>query len=112
MYHAAKKKIIKKDWLAFANSCVSAGAGELVVNSVDHEGLMGGMALDAIEALCDQSPVPIIASGGVGSVEDIGYAARAGASAIAVGSFFVYHGPHRAVLVNVPNRSVLSESLI
>jgi cyclase len=46
--------------------------------------------------------VPLIACGGAGSLGDIKAAVDAGASAVAAGAFFVYYGPHRAVLITYP----------
>ena len=53
----------------------------------------------------------LIAVGGAGSLEDIRAATDAGASAVAAGAFFVFHGPHRAVLITYPNYRQL-ESLL
>jgi cyclase len=49
--------------------------------------------------------------GGVGSLEHIKKAINSGASAVAAGSFFVYHGPHKAVLISYPQYSVLKNLL-
>ena len=49
--------------------------------------------------------IPLVAIGGVGSLEDIKEASDAGASAIAVGSYFVFQGPHKAVLITYPKYS-------
>ena len=46
--------------------------------------------------------VPLIANGGAGSLADIRSAVQAGASAVAAGAFFVFYGPHRAVLITYP----------
>ncbi len=52
--------------------------------------------------------VPVIACGGAGSVADLGAAVKqGGAAAVAAGSMFVFHGPHRAVLISFPKRSEL-----
>jgi len=49
---------------------VSLGAGEIVVNSIDADGVKGGFDLPMLEAVCDAVSVPVIASGGAGSIED------------------------------------------
>ena len=56
-------------------------------------------------------PVPVIAVGGVGSLPDIKATIDAGANAVAVGAFFVFHGPHRAVLITYPEYQELEELL-
>ena len=50
--------------------CVDNGAGEVVVNSIDTDGVKGGFDLEMLSAVCDAISVPVIASGGAGSVED------------------------------------------
>ena len=50
--------------------CVSAGAGEVVVNSIDTDGVKGGFDLEMLEKVCKAVNVPVIASGGAGSVSD------------------------------------------
>jgi len=55
--------------------------------------------------------IPLIAVGGIGCLADIKAAVDAGASAVAAGSFFVFHGPHRAVLITYPNYHELKKLL-
>lgn len=50
--------------------CVSMGAGEVVVNSIDTDGVKKGFDLEMLEAVCDAVKVPVIASGGAGSIAD------------------------------------------
>ncbi len=50
--------------------CVSNGAGEIVVNSIDTDGVKGGFDLEMLKAVCDAVNVPVIASGGAGKIED------------------------------------------
>lgn len=49
---------------------VAAGAGEVVVNSIDTDGVKGGFDLEMLSAVCEAVNVPVIASGGAGSIED------------------------------------------
>ena len=49
---------------------VEHGAGEIVLNSIDTDGVKGGFDLEMLEAVCDAVSVPVIASGGAGSVQD------------------------------------------
>lgn len=49
---------------------VDRGAGEIVLNSIDTDGVHGGFDIPMLEALCRSLPVPVIASGGAGSIED------------------------------------------
>lgn len=50
--------------------CVDNGAGEVVVNSIDTDGVKGGFDLPMLDAVCDAVSVPVIASGGAGTIED------------------------------------------
>ena len=50
--------------------CVQNGAGEIVVNSIDTDGVKQGFDLEMLEAVCNAVSVPVIASGGAGSIKD------------------------------------------
>ena len=50
--------------------CVGNGAGEVVVNSIDTDGVKGGFDLEMLAAVCDAVSVPVIASGGAGKIDD------------------------------------------
>lgn len=56
--------------LSFIEDGIKRGAGEIVVNSIDTDGVKKGFDLELLRAVCDISPVPVIASGGAGKVED------------------------------------------
>ena len=86
---------------------VEAGAGEIFINSIDRDGMMSGFDLDLIRKVSDATKVPVIACGGAGSVADLVAAVReGGASAVAAGSIFVFHGKHKAVLINYPKDTI------
>jgi cyclase len=83
---------------------VAAGAGEILLNSVDRDGTMSGYDLDLIRAVTRSVDVPVVACGGAGTVEHLRQAVHdANASAVSAGSMFVFHGKHRAVLINYPS---------
>lgn len=56
--------------LSFIEGGIKRGAGEIVVNSIDTDGVKKGFDLELLRAVCGISPVPVIASGGAGKVED------------------------------------------
>lgn len=58
------------DAIEWIKKCVALGAGEVVVNSIDTDGVKRGFDLEMLEAVCDAVSVPVIASGGAGSMED------------------------------------------
>lgn len=88
---------------------VNAGAGEVLLNSVDRDGTLSGPDLNIIKRISNSINVPIIACGGISSLEDIKAAVEVGASAVAAGSFFLYYGPHRAVLITYPKYDELEQ---
>ncbi len=88
-----------------ARDLESAGAGELLVNSIPHDGMMAGYDLELIRSVAKSVSVPVIACGGAGSLDDLRKAVvDGGASAAAAGSLFVYQGRHKAVLINFPSQ--------
>jgi imidazole glycerol-phosphate synthase subunit HisF len=89
---------------------VGSGAGEILLNSVDRDGLMAGYDLELIRTVTRMVNVPVVACGGAGTVEHLLQGIRdGGASAVAAGSMFVFHGKHRAVLISYLKPSDLQE---
>jgi len=93
----------KMDPVAAAQMFVENGAGEIVVQSIDRDGTMNGYDLDLLESIASAVSVPVVALGGAGKVSHLSEALSAGASAVAAGSMFVFHGRHNAVLVSYPS---------
>ena len=86
----------------------SLGAGEILINSIDNDGMMQGYDIELINQVSNAVSIPVIAAGGAGATRDFGQAFKEGqASAVAAGSMFVYHGPRRAVLINYPDKNEL-----
>ncbi len=56
--------------ISWIRRCVDMGAGEVVVNSIDTDGVKGGFDMEMLEAVCNVVSVPVIASGGAGKIED------------------------------------------
>ena len=89
----------------YAKIAEKCGAGEILLTSINNDGVMNGYDIDLIKRVTDAVSVPVIACGGAGCVNDLGKAIKQGnASAVAAGSMFVYQGKNRAVLINFPNR--------
>jgi cyclase len=86
------------------------GVGEILLTSIEAEGSMEGYDIDLIEKVSRAVNVPVIASGGAGKLDDFRSAVLYGrASAVSAGSLFVFHGPHRAVLITYPKYRELCE---
>lgn len=83
-----------------AKRCEVIGAGEIIIRSVRHDGLLQGYDLELISKVAAAVSIPVVAAGGAGTVEDLEAAIAAGAQSVSAGSMFVYHGKHRAVLIN------------
>lgn len=94
-----------KNLKIFIENASNYGAGEILMNCVDKDGTMLGMDYDLINEVSCLTDLPLIAVGGVGSLSHIRSAVDSGASAVGVGSYFVFQGPHKAVLITYPNQS-------
>ncbi|MFN4081708.1 MAG: AglZ/HisF2 family acetamidino modification protein [Saprospiraceae bacterium] len=98
----------KLDLEEHIKNLVASGVGEILINSVDRDGMMNGYDLELIKTVTQMVNVPVVACGGAGSIEHLAQAIReGGASAVAAGSMFVFHGKHRAVLINYPKNIAL-----
>ncbi len=84
-----------------------AGAGEIMLTSIDRDGTQAGYDLNLIKAVAASVSIPVVACGGAGKLMDFRDAVDYGASAVAAGSLFVFHGKHRAVLITYPDYSAL-----
>lgn len=109
--HARGEAIPSVDPVKLAISAVQAGAGEILLNSVDRDGTLSGYDTDLIRAVSANVSVPVIAAGGSRGIADFRAAVDCGASAVAVGAAFVFFGPHRSVLLQYPDDASLSRAL-
>lgn len=108
----AGKRAEKDSPVTIAKRAVDAGAGEILVTSMDRDGTMVGYDLDLIAQISAAVSVPVIANGGAAHIADFAAAVQTGgASAVAAGALFVFRGPHRAVLINYPTQQALREGL-
>jgi len=98
-------KATGKDPLELAMQMERLGAGEIIINSIDHDGMMKGYDLTLVEKIRDAINVPLTVLGGAGSLDDIGQLIKKfGAIGAAAGSLFVFKGIYKAVLISYPNR--------
>ena len=80
------------------------GAGELLITSIPHDGMMEGYDIKLLNLVKETVRVPFIACGGAGNIDDLKDGINiGGAHAVAAGSMFVFHGVHNAVLINYIN---------
>ena len=106
------RTVHKLDPLALVQRLQDAGAGELVLNSVDRDGTTKGYDLDMAQQVRAVAKVPLTVLGGAGSLEDVAALIDAcGVVGAAAGSLFVFKGRYRAVLINYPTNEQ-KESLL
>ena len=109
IYAPNLKKYHMKTWSNFFDELLKFEFGEILINSVDKDGTLVGPDLELIQEISKKVNIPLIYAGGVSSLKDIKTAVEFGADAVAAGSFFVFHGPHKAVVISYPNFNDIEE---
>jgi cyclase len=99
------------DPVEYAKRAENAGAGELLLTSIDKDGTFEGYDFQLINAVSKAVSIPVVASGGANSSQNFLEAIKNGASAVAAGSLFVFQLPHRAVLISYPSETELKENV-
>jgi len=86
------------------------GAGEIIIQSIDKDGLMMGYDLSLINDISKNVSIPVVALGGAGHFDHIKDCYKnTYANAMAGGSFFVFHGPEKGVLISYPDSKSIEE---
>lgn len=101
------RKATDLDPVSFSQELDQIGVGEILIHSIDREGTRSGYDLELIQAIRKVVKIPIIASGGAGTFDHLCQAIENGATAVAAGSMFVFHGKHQAVLISYPDLTSL-----
>tara|TARA_B110000879_G_C11129535_1_gene495385 strand:+ start:647 stop:1414 length:768 start_codon:yes stop_codon:yes gene_type:complete len=87
----------------FANELEQLGAGEIIINSIDQDGIMKGYDMNLIDKIAESISIPLTVLGGAGSLTDIEKVIKKhGIIGVAAGSLFVFKGKYKAVLINYP----------
>ena len=101
-------KNTNKNPVELAKAYCDLGAGELLVNSINNDGMMNGYDIKLIKNISSLIEIPVIACGGAGNLSHMKDCFLEGqAHSLAAGSMFIYHGPRKAVLLNYPNKEEL-----
>lgn len=101
------KKATGKNPVEMAKLFEEMGAGEIVINSIDQDGVMKGYDLHLAESIRKETTLPLTVLGGSGSLEDIGQLIKKhGIIGASAGSLFVFKGVYKAVLINYPTPEV------
>ena len=96
-----------------AREVQSLGAGEIVINCIDCDGVGKGYDLALAMSIREAVHIPMTFLGGAGSLQDIQLLVKAcGVVGAAAGSLFVFKGPYRAVLINYPSPSVKDDLVV
>lgn len=102
----------KQDPLQHALRLEALGVGEIFINSIDRDGTMSGYDTELLKRISSEVSTPVVACGGAGTLAHIKEVTETGGvNAVAAGSMFVFHGKHRAVLINYPSPMDLERSL-
>lgn len=104
IYNSSKNTSYGYDINDFLIKIQKAGAGEILLNFVDLDGTLNGLKLDVFPGIIKGVNIPVILCGGLNNLIEINKAVELGVSAVAAGAFFVFHGPHRAVLITYPSK--------
>ena len=98
------KKASGKNPFELVKQLEKLGVGEIVINSIDHDGVMKGYDMNLAEKTRAITHLPLTVLGGAGSLEDIGrLISKFGIIGASAGSLFVFKGVYRAVLISYPN---------
>lgn len=94
----------------FAEKVQDLGAGEIIINSIDQDGMMNGFDMNIIDKIRQVVSIPVTVLGGAGSLADIKKVIhKHGVIGVAAGSLFVFKGKYKAVLINYPSKEEKSK---
>jgi imidazole glycerol-phosphate synthase subunit HisF len=100
------KKATGKNPIELAKLMESMGAGEIVINSIDQDGVMKGFDQNLVQKVFEQLTIPLTVLGGAGSYQDItDMIKQHRIIGVACGSLFVFKGIYKAVLINYPSKA-------
>lgn len=98
--------------IEFVRKMEELGAGEIVINSIDRDGMMNGFDLELLSEIKSNTSIPIIGLGGAGNIQHIADVfEKCELDAVACGSMFVFQGPLKGVLINYPPYTKIQELL-
>lgn len=107
MYTHNGKQSTGIDPVTFAVKAQELGAGEIIINSIDKDGMMNGFDMNIISKIREIVTIPITVLGGAGNINDIKKVIKEhGIIGVAAGSLFVFKGKYKAVLINYPDRNI------
>jgi cyclase len=112
VYGLSGTKNYKVHPLEWAKEVKKYGCGEIMLTSIDREGTWKGFDVELTKQVTEKVNLPVIANGGAGCIDDIvEVVVNGGASAVALGSMVVYQAKDMGVLINFPDRELLSQRI-
>ena len=104
-------EVIDKTPVELAIEAERLGVGEIIINSIDRDGMMQGYDIELVRRVVSSVKVPVVAIGGAGGIKDLKDVLENGhAHAAAGGSMFVYYGRLKAVLITAPSEKELTQA--
>mgnify|MGYP001204446726 CR=1 FL=1 len=104
IYDYLNKKIISKNIKQYVSFISSLGFGEIYINNIDRDGMRNGYDIDLISSIVNNTSLPVIACGGLKDFNDLKSAYDVGCSGASGGSYFIFQGKHRAVLISYADK--------
>lgn len=110
VYTRNGRKEASTDPVTLARQCRDAGAGEIILTSIDREGTFGGYDTALLAAVAGAVDIPVVANGGAGAIADFERAVTDGkCSAVAASSMFVFAKKGEGMLISYPSESEFQE---
>lgn len=107
------EELVKISPKTLAKQAESLGCGEILINSIDRDGMMDGYDVRLVRNIVKEVSIPVTACGGAGGIGDLKKVLKDGhAHAAAGGSMFVYYGRLKAVLITAPSEKELTDAEI
>jgi cyclase len=95
--------------VGFAKMMENAGAGEIMIQSVDKDGTMKGYDIELLQEISSAVTIPVVAMGGAGNLKHMKEAYEViNLNGLAAGSFFIYHDENKGVLINYPEKNEIN----
>jgi cyclase len=105
LYDSKRSKITSICPIVYSKYLESLGAGEIMITSVDQDGMLKGYDIPLLKKIVNDICVPVIGCGGAGKLDDIKDALKTSVHALAAGSLFIYQKSSGSVLINYPDRN-------
>jgi cyclase len=110
VYIKAGTKSINSNPVEYARQMEKAGAGEIIIQSIDKDGTMSGYDVNMVKIIAESVTIPVVSLGGAGKWEDlVELNDLISLNGLAAGSLFIYHGERNAILINYPDRDLIQQ---